>query len=239
MACSCDKSCELESLKQNQSKTLVLVMWLNIVLFFVELTVGILAQSTALLADSLDNLGDALTYALSLYAVYRGARTKAWVALFKGGLIFLAAVFVCFEVFAKLMSPVLPSSSAMSIMSLIALATNGYVLYLLTRHKNDDINMNSVWQCSRNDLMSNSSVLIAAFGVWMFNSGVPDIIVGVALIVLFFWSSATVLLKAIEQLKVLPPDELEIPAAAIQVVPEQKSATITLVSLEPLKKKSS
>ncbi|EIJ42547.1 Co/Zn/Cd efflux system component [Beggiatoa alba B18LD] len=233
MACNCDTSCELEALKKSQSKTLVLVMWLNIVLFVVELTTGILAQSTALLADSLDNLGDAITYALSLYAVYRGARTKAWVALFKGGLIFLAAVFVCFEVVEKLMSPVLPSYSAMSIMSLIALVTNGYVLYLLTRHKNDDINMNSVWHCSRNDLLSNSSVLVAAFGVWMFNSGIPDILIGFGLIILFFWSAGLVLWKAVKQLRTLPPDE-----NPPVVVAEAKQATVTLVSLESLKKKS-
>ncbi len=237
MACNCDTSCELEALKKSQSKTLVLVMWINIVLFFVELTTGILAQSTALLADSLDNLGDAITYALSLYAVYRGARTKAWVALFKGGLIFLAAVFVCFEVVTKITSPVVPSFNAMSVMSLIALATNGYVLYLLTRHKEDDINMSSVWHCSRNDLMSNSSVLIAAFGVWLFNSGVPDILVGLGLIVLFFWSSATVLFKAIEQLKVLPPDEVETPTITIKTESKSNTATVTLVSLESLKKK--
>jgi Co/Zn/Cd efflux system component len=82
--CCENKVCTLETLGKRQSSTLKIVLAINAVMFVVELTAGILANSTALLSDSLDNLGDALTYGLSLYAVNRGSRSKAKVALFKG-----------------------------------------------------------------------------------------------------------------------------------------------------------
>ena len=89
--CCNDKECAIEAMRTRQRGTLQIVLAINAVMFVVELTSGIYARSTALLSDSLDNLGDALTYGLSLYAVSRGPRSKARVALFKGALIFAAA----------------------------------------------------------------------------------------------------------------------------------------------------
>ena len=67
-------------------------------MFLVIVGASYYAKSSALLADSLDNLGDALTYGLSLYAVSKGASVKAKVALFKGVLIFLAALMVAAQI---------------------------------------------------------------------------------------------------------------------------------------------
>jgi cation efflux family protein len=103
--CCEDKSCALEALKNRQSGTLRTVLWINAIMFFVVLAAGLYASSSALLADSLDNLGDALTYALSLYAVGRGARTKGMVSLFKGILILGAALFVIAQIGYKLLHP--------------------------------------------------------------------------------------------------------------------------------------
>ena len=92
--CCEDKSCALEQLRERQAGTLKIVLMVNAVMFIVVLAAGLYASSTALLADSLDNLGDALTYALSLYVVWRSERAKATVSMFKGALIFAAALFV-------------------------------------------------------------------------------------------------------------------------------------------------
>src|SRR3970040_2070427 len=86
MDCCDDKELEIEALRGRQSATLRIVLAINAVMFVVELASGLLARSTALLSDSLDNLGDAMTYGFSLYAVSRGARSKAKAALFQGGL---------------------------------------------------------------------------------------------------------------------------------------------------------
>ena len=85
--CCSDKQCALESLRERQSGTLRIVLAINALMFVIELASGLLARSTALLSDSLDNFGDAATYAASLYAVSRSEHAKARVALLKGSLI--------------------------------------------------------------------------------------------------------------------------------------------------------
>ena len=86
-SCCDDKGCAIDELRERQSGTLKIVLAINAVMFIVEAVGGYLASSTALLSDSLDNLGDALTYGLSLYVVARSDRAKAKVALVKGALI--------------------------------------------------------------------------------------------------------------------------------------------------------
>ncbi|MEP7346424.1 MAG: cation transporter [Gemmatimonadaceae bacterium] len=196
MAGCCDNECELEVLRERQSGTLKAVLAINAGMFFVILGAGIYAGSTALLSDSLDNLGDAITYALSLYAVGLGARTKARVALFKGLLILLAALVVIGQIGFKLLHPAVPMFEMMGIFSLLGLAANGICLALLWRHRNEDINMNSVWECSRNDIASNLAVLLAAAGVWATESSWPDLLVASCLVVLFLRSAARVLFAA-------------------------------------------
>jgi Co/Zn/Cd efflux system component len=120
--CCSDKECAIEALKARQGTTLKIVLAINAIMFVVELASGLLARSTALLSDSLDNLGDALTYGLSLYAVSRGPRAKAMVAHFKGGLITLAGLFVLGQVAYRVMNPAVPVFETMGIIGLLALA---------------------------------------------------------------------------------------------------------------------
>ena len=162
-------------------------------MFLIVLAAGILAHSTALLSDSLDNLGDALTYALSLYAVGKSATAKADVALFKGVLILCAGLFVLGQVVYKLIMPTVPLFDTMAIIAVLALFANGTCLALLWKHRAEDVNMSSVWECSRNDIASNIAVLMAALGVWLFSSQWPDLIVGAMLALLFLRSAWRVL----------------------------------------------
>jgi Co/Zn/Cd efflux system component len=199
--CCSDKECAIEALKARQSTTLKIVLAINAVMFVGELTSGLLARSTALLSDSLDNLGDALTYGLSLYAVSRGARSKAKVALFKGGLIMAAGLFVLGQVVYGALHPGVPVFETMVIVSLVALAANATCLALLWKHRTDDVNMSSVWECSRNDIASNVSVFIAAGAVWLTQSGWPDLIVGLALASLFLRSAVGVIVSALRELR--------------------------------------
>jgi cation diffusion facilitator family transporter len=199
--CCEDKACAVQALQGRQSSTLKIVLAINAVMFVIELAAGIIASSTALLSDSPDNLGDALTYGLSLYAVSRGARQKAWVALFKGGLILAAALFVLGQVVYKMVYPALPIFEMMGGISLLALAANGSCLALLWKHREEDVNMTSVWECSRNDIASNVAVVVAAGGVWLTHSGWPDLLIGLVLALLFLRSAARVLRSAIVELK--------------------------------------
>jgi len=201
--CCNDKACEIEALRDRQSSTLKTVLGINAVMFLVELTAGLLSGSVSLLADSLDMLGDALVYGFSLYVVARGARMKAIAALFKGGIMAAFGLFVLGQVVYRIVFPQVPVFEAIGAIGLLALAANSICFVLLWRHRADDINMSSVWLCSRNDIVANVSVLVAAAGVWLTDSGWPDILVGLALATLFLRSALFVLRGAITELRAI------------------------------------
>ncbi|HKK05008.1 MAG TPA: cation transporter [Gammaproteobacteria bacterium] len=199
--CCNDKACEIEALQQRQGATLRLVLVINAAMFAVELTAGLLSGSLSLLADSLDMLGDALVYGFSLYVVARGARMKAFAALSKGAVMAAFGLFVLGQAVYKVVYPQVPGFETIGLVGLAALAANGLCLALLWRHRGDDINMRSVWLCSRNDIIANVSVLCAAAGVWLTQSAWPDILVGLAIAGLFLRSALSVLRDARAELQ--------------------------------------
>ena len=203
--CCNDKACEIEALKAKQSSTLKAVLGINATMFAVEIAAGIAAGSVALVADSLDMLGDALVYGFSLYAVTRGLREKAISALLKGGIMGAFGLVVLLQAGYRALHPDAPVVALIGVIGALALVANGTCLALLWRHRADDINMRSVWLCSRNDIIANVSVLIAAAGVWATESAWPDIIIGTALAVLFFRSSVQVIRDALRALRAAPP----------------------------------
>ncbi len=199
--CCDDKSCELEALRARQGSVLKAVLAINAVMFFVEAGAGLWANSMALLADSLDMLGDTLVYGFSLYVLAKGARWQAVSAMLKGGIMAVFGVLVLTEAVYKALYPVTPIAEAIGAIGLLALAANSLCLWLLWRHRADDINMHSVWLCSRNDIIANSSVLLAAAGVWLLSSGWPDIVVGLGIAALFLRSAFHVTFRAAGQLR--------------------------------------
>ncbi len=193
---ACCRGGELEVVHERQRGTLALVLVINAIMFLVIATAALHARSSALLSDSLDNLGDALTYGLSLWVVRRGRRAKARVAFFKGLLILWAALAVLVHVSYKLAAPTLPRFEFMGVFSLLALAANAWCLAVLSRHRSDDVNMSSVWECSRNDMVADLSVFAAAAGVWATGSGWPDLTVASVLALFLLRSAGRVLLSA-------------------------------------------
>ncbi len=170
-------------------------------------------------------LGDALVYGFSLYAVTRGARGKALSALLKGGIMAAFGLLVLLQAIYKSLHPEIPVVEMIGAIGLLALFANGSCLALLWRHRADDINMRSVWLCSRNDIIANVSVLFAAVGVWQLGSAWPDIVVGAALAALFFRSSIQVIRDALRELRAIPPvpsaaDSFEEPSGAVKNAPQ-------------------
>ena len=200
--CCNDKACEIDALRGRQSSTLKIVLGINAFMFVVELTAGLLGHSVSLVADSLDMLGDALVYGFSLYVVARDARMKAKAALFKGLIMLGFGLFVLGQTVYRIAVPQLPMFEAIGAIGLLVLAANGMCFYLLWRHRENDINMSSVWLCSRNDIIANVTVLFAAAGVWLTQSGWPDIAVGLALSALFLRSALHVLRESLKELRV-------------------------------------
>lgn len=201
--CCQAKEQELSTLRGKQKSVLTLVLVINALFFVVEAAAGLLANSTALLADSLDMLGDSLVYGFSLYVLWRSAEWKATAALLKGAIMAAFGIAVLLEAVHRLISGVLPAAEVMGIVGLLVLLGNGFCFLLLFRHRSDDINMRSTWLCSRNDIIANVAVLIAALGVKLIGSSWPDILVGGAIAALFLRSALTVLREGFGELRIL------------------------------------
>ncbi len=195
-SCCDNKSEDLKDLAKSQSKVLWIILIINRVMFFVEFGFGLASHSQALMADSLDMLGDAMAYASSLYVVHLGLRAKAKASVFKASLMLITGLFVLAKSIHTFIAPELPAYETMSLVALLALAMNSLCLFLLTRHKNDDINFRSVWICSRNDIIANTSVIAASYFVFYFASPWPDLIVAIGITILFMKSSWNVFSEA-------------------------------------------
>ena len=205
------KADELGRLRESQRNVLWIVLVINAVLFVTVFTVGWLSRSVALLADSLDMLGDAAVYGFSLWVLHRGATWRARAALSKGFVQLAFGLLVLGQAVWQATSGAVPAASAMGIMGVVALAGNAWAFRLLWSHRADDINMRSTFLCSRNDLVANASVIGAAVFVWMLDSVWPDVIVGVAIAILFLRTAFEVISEARAELAL--PTEVELDQA--------------------------
>ena len=216
--CCEDKSCEITAMRKSHGRVLWIVLAINALMFLVEGWAGVLAHSTSLLADALDMLGDALVYGFSLFVLARSVRWQAGAALAKGGFMLAFGFGVLGEGLYKVFHPVMPGVEMMGIIGTIALAANLVCFFLLYRHREDNLNMSSTWLCSRNDLITNVGVLVAAGGSYLLVSRWPDIIVGGIIASLFLSSAVSVLSQAIQALRTPPaPAAQAVKRAAIRL----------------------
>lgn len=188
----CDHS-DLDRSDARQRRVLQAVLAINAAMFLGEFGAGLAIGSSALLGDSLDMLGDALVYGVSLYALGMGERWSAGSAALKGGAMALFGFFVLIHAAFELMRGTVPHGGAMAGVAALALAANAICFALLYRHRAGDLNMRSSWLCSRNDLIANLGVLLAAALVQVTGTLWPDILVGLAIAGLFLWSAFGVL----------------------------------------------
>lgn len=188
-------------LHARQRRVLASVLGINAATFMMMVVAAAMSGSSSLLSGALDNLGDSLTYALSFLVVGASSVSKAKVAFFKGVLILTAAVAVGVQIAWRLLHMETPIFEVMGIAAVVNLLANSLCLALLHPYRHDDVNMSSVWECSRNDVFEGFAVIAAALLVWVFGSGWPDILIAVALLTLFLKSAYRVLLRAWRDLK--------------------------------------
>lgn len=193
-------TCEVDAgaLETRHRRVLVAVLIINLSTFAIMVVGATLSGSSALLSGTLDNLGDALTYGLSLLVVGATTVIKARVAFFKGLLILAAACAVALQIAWRLSDLHAPVFETMGIAASLNLAANLICLKLLFPFRHDDLNMESMWECSRNDIVDGIAVIAATLAVWLFDSGWPDVLIAIALLV-FFLRSATRVLKRAHQ----------------------------------------
>jgi cation diffusion facilitator family transporter len=201
--CCAGKGRELERLATlaAQRRVLTIVLGINAAMFVIEFGAGLAAGSAALMADSVDMLGDALVYILSLYALSRSERWKAGAAVAKGGFILLFGIGVLIEIGAKIATGVPPSSRLMLGFGALALVANLACLRLLWQFRGHDVNMASTFECSRNDVAANIGVLVAAALVGLFASPWPDIVIAAVIAAIFLRSAVRVLREAWPQFR--------------------------------------
>jgi Co/Zn/Cd efflux system component len=209
--CCHEKGHELEriALHKDIRRVLVIVMMLNAMMFVLEFTAGVVAQSAALMADSVDMLGDALVYAISLYALNRSLRWRAGSALIKGSFILILGAGVLVEIGLKIVWGVPPVSSIMLLFGSMALVANLSCVALLWPYRAHDVNLASTFECSRNDVLANLGVLAAAGLVSVTASPWPDVAVAAVIALLFFRSSLGVIANAWPQFRATAPHAAE------------------------------
>ena len=180
-------------------RVLIIVMLINFVLFAGEFGAGLWIASSALQADALDAFGDASVYALSLYAVGKSLRWRAGTALLKGVIQGLFGLAVLYEVVRRLQAETVPIAPWMAGVAVIALVLNFSCFLLLLRYRNQDLNMRSVWLCTRNDVISNVGVIVAAVAVGVTQSGIPDAVIGTVVALIFLQTSWAVIMPSWKQ----------------------------------------
>lgn len=189
------------------------VLAINAAMFAVEVGAGVAAGSASLQADALDFLGDAANYAISLFVVGMALRYRAGAALAKGGTMALFGLWVLAVTAWHALNSALPSAVPMGAIGLMALAANAASFWLLWQHRTGDANMRSAWICTRNDVLGNLAVLMAAVGVFGTGTGWPDVIVAATMGALALQGAAIVIRHARSELRAEAATSAPFPAA--------------------------
>jgi len=178
------------------------VLAINAAMFAVEVVAGLAAGSASLQADSLDFLGDAANYTISLLVVGMALRYRAGAALAKGATMGMFGVWVVATVIWHILHGTLPSAFAMGTVGAAALVANAASFGLLWAYRHGDANMRSAWICTRNDVLGNLAVLLAAAGVFGTGTGWPDIVVATIMSLLAIQKTVVVVRHASRELQI-------------------------------------
>ena len=187
---------ELTKVQDEKRNILVWVLIINTSMFFIEAIYGWFAQSNALMADALDMLGDAAIFGFSLYVIRLNTIWQSRAGYIKGIIMDIFAIVVLTSAFYRSFNPIIPEVTTMGVVGFMALAANFICAAMLLGFRDTDINMRSAWLCSRNDVLANLGVLLAAAGVAWTSSPWPDLVVGISISTLILKSAIEVMRDA-------------------------------------------
>lgn len=173
-----DCNCSVEVNDDSQKKTLYWLITINGLVFIVEFSVGWLADSSALLADSFDMLADAVVYGIGLYAVGKTLSIKANAALTSSYFQTCLGALIILDIIRRILLGSNPASPLMIIMGCLALIANIICLLIIQKHKDGEVHMRASWIFSTNDVIANLGIILSGVLVWMLDSRWPDIIIG-------------------------------------------------------------
>ena len=176
--------CEVEIKDREQSRVLIQLLAINGVMFVAEMIAGIVGNSTALIADSLDMLADATVYAIGLYAVGRSLTAKAKAAHISGIFQVMLGLGVLFDIVRRFIIGSEPESLMMITVGAVALIANILCLRLIYKHRQGEVHMRASWVFSKNDVIANLGVIVAGVLVAWFASPWPDLIIGLIIAII-------------------------------------------------------
>jgi Co/Zn/Cd efflux system component len=179
-----------------------IALGINAAMFLAEIIAGLAAGSASLQADALDFLGDAANYAISLAVAGLALTWRARAALAKGVTLIVLALWVIGSTTWHAWFRTLPEAEVMGAVAVAAIIANGIVALMLYRYRAGDANMRSVWICSRNDVIGNLAVLLAAAGVFGTGTGWPDIVVASIMALLGLSGGWTIVRHALGELQI-------------------------------------
>lgn len=176
-----DCGCSQIATTKAERKTLLIALLLNALMFVVGFAIGILAESTALIADALDMLADSLAYLLGLVAVGRTIKFKKMLASISGGILLILGIGVLVEVGRRAFVGSAPDGGLMIGVACLSLIVNTTVLKLLKKFRHGEVHLRATWIFTRADVVANLGVIISGILVLLTNSQYPDLIVGFAI----------------------------------------------------------
>jgi len=205
-ACCHDDHCHSEKLPHSRQwrQALWIALAINTAMFLAEVVVGVAAGSASLQADSIDFLGDATNYAISLGVAGMALSWRARAALLKGWSLGFLGAAVLLSTAWHAYAGTLPKAEPMGVIGVLALLANGSVALMLYRFRTSEANIRSVWICSRNDAIGNLAVLAAALGVFGTGSAWPDLIVATIMAALGITGGWQIVRQANSELRQLP-----------------------------------
>lgn len=204
--CNTAPSAENTHQSPRYRKILWIALLVNLGMFAVEIIAGLGARSVSLLADSLDFLGDAANYGISLWVLGLGLTLRAKASLFKAACMLTFGISVLAVALWQWLTAQVPDAPTMGAVGSLALLANLGVAALLYAYRQGDSNMRSVWLCTRNDALGNLAVLLAALGVFGTGSAWPDLLVASLMASLAVTSSYQVMIQARQELA-SPPQQ--------------------------------
>ena len=188
--------CEFEIRNKEESRVLMILLGINALMFFVEIIFGMLSESTALIADSLDMLADATVYGVGLYAVGKPLSVKINAAHISGVFQIILGVLVSVDVFRRLVWGSDPESFLMISIGIVALVANVICLKLISKHREGEVHMRASWVFSKNDVIANLGIIVGGLIVLALDSRFPDLVIGLAISILVIQGGTHILKDA-------------------------------------------
>ena len=191
-----DCGCEIEITDKEQKGVLISLLSINAFMFVFELSLGWYAQSTGLIADSIDMFADAIIYGIGLYAIGKSIQHKAKAALLSGWFQAALGTVILIDVLRRVLIGSEPVSVLMMGVGVMALIANIYCLRLIEKHKDGEVHMRASWIFSKNDVIANIGVILGGLFVWLMDSRWPDLVIGSLIALVIFNGARHIIIDA-------------------------------------------